>query len=56
MAGFIYQGLPLKANIMLNRSSNYIENQNCDSHFCKNFITLYYLKINLYSKKFNNLG
>ena len=39
-AGFIYQRLPLKANIMLNRSSNYIENQNYDSHF--------YLKISLH--------
>ena len=39
-AGFIYQRLPLKANIMLNRSSNYIENQNYNSHF--------YLKISLH--------
>ena len=38
--GFIYQRLPWKANIMLNRSSNYIENQNYDSHF--------YLKISLH--------
>mgnify|MGYP001231677440 FL=1 len=39
-AGLIYQRLPWKANIMLNRSSNYIKNQNYRSHF--------YLKISLY--------
>ena len=38
--GFIYQSLPWKANIMLNRSSNYIKNQNYSSHF--------YLKISLH--------
>ena len=39
-AGLIYQRVPWKANIMLNRSSNYIKNQNYRSHF--------YLKISLY--------
>ena len=38
--GIIYQRMPFKANIMLNRSSNYIENQNYNSHF--------YLKISLH--------